>query len=366
MGKNNIQFWYHPIFGGTGIQNLLEHYYPNSFKLYTDESVIDSSVKNIITFFWETSSAINLKSKSDKDEFYELISELSKLGFCFLADYTTEANYGIDSDRIIFLDKLKSVLGNLDTFILVSNNSSDVDYIQYGHHKIKSLLFPHFLLSTPIEMKKYVGEFETNHKVKDFLCLNRRMQQHKFDFMEGLWKRKLLDNTYWTWVTSYITNPNIEMISDIGVDLDNFHPIQLDGDIMYGIELDRADEYLYTINPKWYFQSKVNLVTETNAYDAPIHLTEKTFKPIFLEIPFVVFGSNGHLNTLKEYGFNTFESLIGEYDTTSVESVIVAGLKLLEIWDTADVIDICKSNRKILLNDETHRRIINTYFLNKI
>lgn len=366
MERNKIQFWYHPTFGGTGIQTLLEHYYPNSFKLYTNESEIDSSIKNVITFFWETTSAINLKSKSDKDEFYKLISELSKFNFYFLADYSTESNYNVDLDRVDFITRIQSILGSLDNFILVSNNSSDTNYIQYGPHKIKSLLFPHFLLSTPIEMEKYVGEIKTENKVMDFLCLNRRMQQHKFDFIEGLWKRNLLNNTYWTWVSSYVTNPNIEMLSDIGIDLNNFKSIQLDGDVMYGTELDTADEYLYTINPKWYFQSKVNLITETNAYDAPIHLTEKTFKPIFLEMPFVIFGSDGHLDTLKNYGFDTFEYLIGGYNTTSIQSVIGAGLKLLEIWDSSEVKDICKHNRSVLLNIENHKHIIKTYFLDNI
>lgn len=370
MLKSNqfeIQFWYHPIFGGTGIQNLLEYYYPNSFKLYTDDSVIDSSVKNVITFFWETSSAINLKSKTDKIEFYNLVDELNEIGFYFLADYTTEANYGVDTDRIEFLDKLDSILGGLDNFTLVSNNASDISHIQYGHHKLNSVLFPHFLLSTPIQMKKYVGTIDNSvSKEKDFLCLNRRVQQHKFDFLEELWKRNLLKDTYWTWVANYTQTTNTEMLNELGIDLDNFKPIQLEGDVMYGSELDKADEYLYTINPKWYLQSKVNLVVETNAWDGPIHLTEKTFKPIFLGIPFVVFASENHLDKLKEFGFNTFETLIGEYSSTSIESVIYAGLKLLEIWDTDEVKTICEYNRNLLLDDDKHRYIIDTYFLNKI
>jgi hypothetical protein len=45
------------------------------------------------------------------------------------------------------------------------------------------------------------------------------------------------------------------------------------------------------------------------------HLTEKTFKAIALEMPFVLVAPYGSLSYLKEYGFKTFDPYIDEsYD----------------------------------------------------
>jgi hypothetical protein len=45
------------------------------------------------------------------------------------------------------------------------------------------------------------------------------------------------------------------------------------------------------------------------------HLTEKTFKPIALGMPFVIVGTKGSLEYLRSYGFRTFEGIWDEsYD----------------------------------------------------
>jgi hypothetical protein len=46
-----------------------------------------------------------------------------------------------------------------------------------------------------------------------------------------------------------------------------------------------------------------------------LHLTEKTFKPIALGMPFVLTGTQGSLEYLRSYGFKTFGSVWDEsYD----------------------------------------------------
>jgi hypothetical protein len=55
--------------------------------------------------------------------------------------------------------------------------------------------------------------------------------------------------------------------------------------------------------------------TETVYFGRRWHLTEKTFKPIALEMPFILVAPAGSLSYLKEYGFKTFGSIIDEsYD----------------------------------------------------
>jgi len=90
MVINNIHFWYHPIFGGTGVQYLMEHYFGVQFKMY-DKDFVDITKKNIIVFLWEPKNehTINFEFKTNKFEFFELIGEMNNLGFYFLADYST-------------------------------------------------------------------------------------------------------------------------------------------------------------------------------------------------------------------------------------------------------------------------------------
>jgi len=57
-------------------------------------------------------------------------------------------------------------------------------------------------------------------------------------------------------------------------------------------------------------------VSETVYFGRRQHLTEKTFKPIALGMPFVLTAPAGSLEYLRSYGFKTFDSVWDEtYDT---------------------------------------------------
>ena len=62
--------------------------------------------------------------------------------------------------------------------------------------------------------------------------------------------------------------------------------------------------------------SLVYAVTETVFFEKTNHLTEKTFKPICLKMPFVIASAAGSLEYLRRYGFKTFSEFWSEdYDT---------------------------------------------------
>ena len=59
-----------------------------------------------------------------------------------------------------------------------------------------------------------------------------------------------------------------------------------------------------------------HIVTETVFYHDKLHLTEKIFKPIVAQRPFMLAAAPGNLSYLKSYGFQTFDQWIDEsYDT---------------------------------------------------
>lgn len=73
-------------------------------------------------------------------------------------------------------------------------------------------------------------------------------------------------------------------------------------------------------------KSLLHVVTETVYNGRKQHLTEKTFKPIVMQQPFVIVSCQGSLEYLKKYGFKTFNSLWDESydnadDTTRIKKI---------------------------------------------
>jgi hypothetical protein len=108
--------------------------------------------------------------------------------------------------------------------------------------------------------------------------------------------RPFLDAFIW----SYVTHPIIKK--------------RLPDDIESGVQYLTNDRYF---NPDWYDQTCFSLVAET-AVDLPeqkVFITEKTFKPIAFQHPFMIFGLCRTLEYLRNLGFVTFENLFDEsYD----------------------------------------------------
>lgn len=62
-------------------------------------------------------------------------------------------------------------------------------------------------------------------------------------------------------------------------------------------------------------RSLLHVVNETVFYQPKLHLTEKVFKPIVAQRPFILVAAPGNLRYLRSYGFQTFGSWIDEgYD----------------------------------------------------
>jgi hypothetical protein len=109
-----------------------------------------------------------------------------------------------------------------------------------------------------------------------------------------------------TRVTAYLSDSFYSYTSQ-GIMMNN--DLVVDGDV----------EQRY-INPDWYNSTVFSLVAESNL-TSPAFMSEKTFKPIAFEHPFVVWGSPGTLQYLQASGFETFDHVIDEtYDTINDNS----------------------------------------------
>jgi len=86
-------------------------------------------------------------------------------------------------------------------------------------------------------------------------------------------------------------------------------------------------------------ESLAYLITETVYNGRRHHLTEKTFKPICLGMPFVLVSTAGSLRYLRHYGFKTFDTVWDEsYDLeTDDEKRLVMIADLLKELDSLSV-----------------------------
>lgn len=104
--------------------------------------------------------------------------------------------------------------------------------------------------------------------------------------------------------------------------------------------------------------SLLYLVTETVATGRRHHITEKTFKPIALGMPFVIVGTRGSLKYLREYGFKTFEGIWDESYDDAEDSVriqrIASLLRSLDELPVAAKQDLFKQCIPIIEHNWNH------------
>ena len=176
---------------------------------------------------------------------------------------------------------------------------------------------------------------------KTFIAPNRIIagaRQHRLEMLYHIFKHDLTDN--------HISCPSVCPVEGISIhdsviplkskypDIEEVFknqslPINFNGETnhpMHSCWLSLFDESA---------ESLLYLVTETVATGRRHHLTEKTFKPIALGMPFIIVGTQGSLRYLRSYGFRTFgdlwdESYDDEPDDTKRIEKIAQVLKMLD------------------------------------
>ena len=103
-------------------------------------------------------------------------------------------------------------------------------------------------------------------------------------------------------------------------------------------------------------ESLLYLVTETVATGCRHHLTEKTFKPIAMGMPFVIVGTQGSLQYLRSYGFKTFGDLWDEsYDDEPDDSRRIQKIaQVLKQLEHSDHQGIFESAHEIIEHNWNH------------
>ena len=204
-----------------------------------------------------------------------------------------------------------------------------------------------------------------------FLCMMRNHKPERLCLLQELWKNDLLDKG----LVSYLGQVNTtgthgresRTIDSIlkptyGVDTEfeftpdsNFAkwckdnlPIQIPNDVTQ--TLGNNTDFNTPGNRYWYANTSYSVILET--YWAKTQfLTEKTFKPIVAGHPFINLG-NRSTELLKEFGFNTYESIFGsDHDSLPAKEKIDC---VIEKLNTVKELPVTypNYNRQVLCNLE--------------
>ena len=219
--------------------------------------------------------------------------------------------------------------------------------------------------------------YAENSKLKKFLCLNRMPREPRYFFMYEMYKRNLLNHFNVSLdkvnsldeIISYTDNVFMDSIPDKSqfnkmlstlpwtVDTTNFNI-----------------NHWNTNNTTFAYNNLIFIVTETLVQGSTddLFLTEKTFKPISLQMPFIVIGQSGTLSRLKELGYKTF----GDFWDESYDQVLDPLLRMNKICNLVEDLskltteelksivinteDILKHNINLLKSSKPELNIINT------
>lgn len=171
---------------------------------------------------------------------------------------------------------------------------------------------------------QYVNQESFEKFTKVFICYNHlisKYRSYRLHLVSNLIEQDLikfgqvslfLQDELGTWKNT-IEDPNIPLDSRARVKIFNTlknisSPLTIDTDSPSGtlsanVRLEDLTSALW------------HIVTETVYFFPKLHLTEKVFKPIIAQRPFILVAAVGNLAYLKSYGFKTFDRWIDEsYD----------------------------------------------------
>ena len=151
--------------------------------------------------------------------------------------------------------------------------------------------------------------FKERKPFNTFLCPNNIIggeRRHRIEMLQQFVGRDLLDKNLISFpdVCPY-EGASLELLClkyDLECPQVNL-PLMIDNGSGYAAQSHRIDLWEQANN------SLIHVVTETVAHGKRNHLTEKSFKPIVMQQPFIIQSCRGSLEYLRRYGFCTF----GEY-----------------------------------------------------
>lgn len=185
-------------------------------------------------------------------------------------------------------DFIKIVQDNQEKIMVLAEGEDDKFPFPYSQHNNYCI---------DIQMvNRDLQRIDHSVKKKDFLIYLGRDDIDRIHLIKGMEKNNLLKNSYVS-----ARSPDNNCVYHIEDDIDGFES--------------NPRELCLIAHEPHYRHSKLSVVMETNSNYKSYQLSEKIYKPLMAEHPFVVFGPPGYLKYMQSQGYRTFDKWIDEsYD----------------------------------------------------
>lgn len=198
---------------------------------------------------------------------------------------------------------------------------------------------------------------------KLFLCWNRRFRPHRTELIMNLDKLGLVDRSYYSIGVVDPENPGHMFAQTIDPGIMQFYGIDNnDVNRLLGklpLVVDNESEIVQMCEDrnmlarKFYTDSLISIVTETNYHANEVTLTEKAFKPAKEKHPFILVGAAGALQSMRDLGYKTF----GEFWSEEYDNIKEPHSRMREIvricedigkWNNEQILDFKRRVKPIL------------------
>ena len=266
----------------------------------------------------------------DKNRFQILSTDLVEAinnKQCKLVIWDHEAQPCAKEDADVIVHKLKESMIIPENVILVTNNLLDTENYPF---EIVVWDFRESMIS------ETTCDFKPKKDAKKFLCLNRRPTDTRTYFVRKMWEKGILDQFN-------VSLGQVEGTDDFAKTTPYVYD-SLSGNFVDGEEGHKEVAWLCSWHQE---ESYLNIVSES-VFDRPdtLDISEKTWKPIGMKMPFIIIGQPFILKKLREYGYKTFpwdESYDEIVDPDKrMESIIDLVVTLNSRKDFVELIESCE------------------------
>ena len=261
-----------------------------------------------------------------KEQLHNKLNQLDK-NQLILFNYCSE-HYGPHDGILYMYDQF--VKHNLNFILLCHDNKSIIE-------KSNILFYPYYYYSSYLNISnnfytKNIAQIEKKFAIS---CLNGNPRFNRiYNYM------LLKEKSYFKNLLFSFYNADVWRHDDLPMDVD----VQNEWNLIKDTLANRPELNEYNINHEAYTNSYINFVTESTVIPK-LFITEKTWKPIASGQLFLVFGSLGIINYLREQGVDTFDDIIDHsiYDNEPDWKIRLAKLHgLLDYLMTQDLYQLNK------------------------
>jgi len=225
------------------------------------------------------------------------------------------------------------------------------------------------------ELDCYFNNIENNvtrssNKEKLFLSLNTKPEKpNRLNMALYLNKYNLFNEGYFSLRKSYKYDASEAKQSIFDDLVDQFYSFSKKWDnLVIRQDLDEINNHIdrkgtwsgYPYPIELYNKSYISIIAETHfKFNRSVFLTEKTYRTIFYEHPFIMLGPPNSLTALRSLGYITFAPIINEeYDVeesdykrlcSGLENLINNKKQIIERYN--ELLDISKHNKNILIKN---------------